>query len=595
MKRTRYPMGRRGVLGTIGLALVGSGFATSASAWHPETYEAELSGEGHGIDTIARGTAHFELEKDELALRYTLEVVCVCDATMAHVHLGSEGEDGPVVAWLYPEEGEEPETREGWFTGTLGEGTITDEDLVGPLEGESIEALVDAMIEEGAYVNVHTERHPDGEIRGQIVPTEEFERPDEEPVDPDEEHEVTVTVPDQFTLDPIEGATVRLVDVETGDVAAEGTTGEDGTVDLRVPDGEYRIEGDAEGYFADEAERPIEVDGEDKEASIALYPEDPPDEAVHTLRIEATRLDTDTPIRGRIWIEAEGDEVASEETDDGVVEFEVGDGTYGIYAEPEEFVPDTRDPSEVDVDGSDVEVAFEVEPMARTVTFEVTDAETGDPVEDAVVRLTLPPDGDEGVYEYVGITGEDGTAEIRVHVGELSGYVTGDTERGHVDQTVEVEIEPDTDRVEIELHPPDDDDEEPDVDVGDALEVSDMEILGTDPQEEWIDLTNTGDEEIDLSGYRIRDTEGAAVDDRPGTDPYVFEEFRLGGGDTVRIRSSVGEDDDETLYWGQEGENQQIWSEEGDTVRIFDPGGALVFEHSYEAVGSLGALFGLVR
>lgn len=44
----------------------------------------------------------------------------------------------------------------------------TDEDLVGPLAGMTLEDLV-ALIESGdAYVNVHTVANPGGEIRGQV-------------------------------------------------------------------------------------------------------------------------------------------------------------------------------------------------------------------------------------------------------------------------------------------------------------------------------------------------------------------------------------------------------------------------------------------
>ena len=35
--------------------------------------------------------------------------------------------------------------------------------------GEPIEALVDEMMAGNTYVNVHTERYPDGEIRGHVI------------------------------------------------------------------------------------------------------------------------------------------------------------------------------------------------------------------------------------------------------------------------------------------------------------------------------------------------------------------------------------------------------------------------------------------
>jgi len=40
--------------------------------------------------------------------------------------------------------------------------------FAGPLEGKSISDLVDQINDGKAYVNVHTEKYPAGEIRGQI-------------------------------------------------------------------------------------------------------------------------------------------------------------------------------------------------------------------------------------------------------------------------------------------------------------------------------------------------------------------------------------------------------------------------------------------
>jgi hypothetical protein len=47
-------------------------------------------------------------------------------------------------------------------------GVITASKLVGPLQGKTIEDLVDDIRAGKAYVNVHTKGHPDGEIRGTI-------------------------------------------------------------------------------------------------------------------------------------------------------------------------------------------------------------------------------------------------------------------------------------------------------------------------------------------------------------------------------------------------------------------------------------------
>jgi CHRD domain len=58
--------------------------------------------------------------------------------------------------------------KKGKFSGVLRWGTLTAADLVGPLQGKSISDLVDQIKAGNAYVNVHTEKYPAGEIRGQI-------------------------------------------------------------------------------------------------------------------------------------------------------------------------------------------------------------------------------------------------------------------------------------------------------------------------------------------------------------------------------------------------------------------------------------------
>lgn len=150
------------------VALVASvGMATAAG---PENFRTHLSGDEEvpAVDTRAQGQAVLQLDRDGTALDYRLNVANIDDVLMAHLHLAPAGENGDVVAWLYPEDGPPPELIEGRTQGTLATGTVTGEDLVGPLEGESLDELVAAMRDGRVYVNVHTEAHPSGEVRGQV-------------------------------------------------------------------------------------------------------------------------------------------------------------------------------------------------------------------------------------------------------------------------------------------------------------------------------------------------------------------------------------------------------------------------------------------
>ncbi len=130
-------------------------------------FEATLSGQEQAppIDTPAKAT--FVLSGNGKSLHYTLSVADVENATMAHIHIGHLGEEGPIAVWLYPSN-PSPVERKGKFTGVLTEGTITAANLMGPLQGKTLEDLVSDIKAGDAYVNVHTTAHPGGEIRGQL-------------------------------------------------------------------------------------------------------------------------------------------------------------------------------------------------------------------------------------------------------------------------------------------------------------------------------------------------------------------------------------------------------------------------------------------
>ncbi len=132
-------------------------------------FRAHLTGdqEVHFVETKATGQATFQLSRDGNELSYRLIVANIQNVTMAHIHLAPPGVNGPVVAWLYPP-ASPPQLIEGRTDGILQSGSITAANLAGPLAGEDLSDLIDAMISGETYVNVHTEQYPAGEIRGQI-------------------------------------------------------------------------------------------------------------------------------------------------------------------------------------------------------------------------------------------------------------------------------------------------------------------------------------------------------------------------------------------------------------------------------------------
>ena len=122
------------------------------------------------IDSKATGSAEFELTTDGTSISYTVNVTDINAVEGAHIHIGEVGQNGPIVVTLF-----EPETPTGQQSGLLSKGNITSDKLEGPMAGKQLSDLIDVMKNEGAYVNVHTQQNPDGEIRGQIEPALEEE------------------------------------------------------------------------------------------------------------------------------------------------------------------------------------------------------------------------------------------------------------------------------------------------------------------------------------------------------------------------------------------------------------------------------------
>ncbi|MEM9303389.1 MAG: spondin domain-containing protein [Pseudomonadota bacterium] len=134
-------------------------------------FAAELSGDQEvpPVSTPSNGEATLIVVEDGERIDYSIDLRAnqsngapLSRITMAHLHLAPAGENGPVVVNLLPN-----------VTGTLIPlsniaNSISADDLVGPLAGQRLLALIDAMAAGEVYINIHTTRVPSGEIRGQI-------------------------------------------------------------------------------------------------------------------------------------------------------------------------------------------------------------------------------------------------------------------------------------------------------------------------------------------------------------------------------------------------------------------------------------------
>ena len=152
------------------LAVATAGLITSIFAQQNFKFTAKLSGSNEvpPVTTAALGIATFHILPvgHQEVLNYELDLKNIRGVTGAHIHIGKQGENGPVVAGLFNPSMNGPPT--GTINGLLTAGTLTSSKLTGPLAGKTIDSLLIIIRGGGAYVNVHTTQDQNGEVRGQI-------------------------------------------------------------------------------------------------------------------------------------------------------------------------------------------------------------------------------------------------------------------------------------------------------------------------------------------------------------------------------------------------------------------------------------------
>jgi hypothetical protein len=161
---------------TLALALAFALVPAAANAGSGN-FRAHLSGgeEVPANESLGQGQAIFKVNEEETEISYRLIASNIENVVASHIHVGAVGVNGPVVAFLF---GNVPPGG-GRTDGVLATGTITAADLVGPLAGQPLSALIDQIEAGNTYVNVHTNDgiapintgpgdFPGGEIRGQI-------------------------------------------------------------------------------------------------------------------------------------------------------------------------------------------------------------------------------------------------------------------------------------------------------------------------------------------------------------------------------------------------------------------------------------------
>jgi CHRD domain len=133
--------------------LLGIALWAGPSQAAPEAFKVPLTGAQQvpPVQTAGTGTADLTYDPTTHVIKWSIMYSGLSGpVTMAHIHAAAEGKNGPVQIWL---------TKKGSPVGNpiKGHATLT------PEQAKDFEA--------GQwYINVHTESHPGGEIRGQVMP-----------------------------------------------------------------------------------------------------------------------------------------------------------------------------------------------------------------------------------------------------------------------------------------------------------------------------------------------------------------------------------------------------------------------------------------
>ena len=130
-------------------------------------FSAVLSGKNEVPPTNpnSAGLATFQLSDNTSQISYSVNISGIKKASQAQIHIGTIGKSGDVVATLAKEKSasgvDDPQL-------ILISGNLTKNNLQGPLKDNEITDLANLMKNGTTYVNIYTDKYPEGAIRGQI-------------------------------------------------------------------------------------------------------------------------------------------------------------------------------------------------------------------------------------------------------------------------------------------------------------------------------------------------------------------------------------------------------------------------------------------
>jgi len=89
--------------------------------------------------------------------------------------------------------------------------------------------------------------------------------------------------------------------------------------------------------------------------------------------------------------------------------------------------------------------------------------------------------------------------------------------------------------------------------------------------EEWVEISNQGSSDVSLAGWTLQDAQNHT---------YSFPDFSLKAGAKAKIRTGIGNDTAEDLFWNRA---SSIWNNDGDVATLKDASGNMVSSYPEEA------------
>lgn len=159
---------RRQFVRVLGLGTVAGGLSVGTVGAVHRTWRAHLRPMVAG----SRGRGNFELKRVQDHMEFGLEAANLTSRVkMAHIHHTA---DGAPVVWLYsdvpfhPGDTADNIIQRGDGDAFAADGSFTANDLVGNLDGESLDRLASDIDAGKTFVRVHTADHLGGEIQGDL-------------------------------------------------------------------------------------------------------------------------------------------------------------------------------------------------------------------------------------------------------------------------------------------------------------------------------------------------------------------------------------------------------------------------------------------